>query len=213
LTAQRKLSHTATITTSSGSRNLTWSQSLSYTNTQNFTALGYNETLYQLTSGTSTFSPSTSNQTQITNTFSYPLSFYQANIIPADASTTNSTLVAVLDRSLLSSSKPILPYLTHPEKYDIPELLATRQNGSCVYGWNNTYYEFAGAIDPAMGTSGETEQWYSFLGPEIPGGEGREVYGRYVRAVDGYEPVLVVDERFEGGLDVPETEVVVGESW
>ncbi len=66
-----------------------------------------------------------------------------------------------------------------------------------MYFWNDTYYEFAGAIDPAMGTEGKTEQWFRFDGPvygNVPGEEGRIVYGRHVKAVDGYEPILVVDE-------------------
>jgi len=165
LIAHRTLYHSATITTSSGSRTLSWSQSLSHTNIQNFTPSGYNETLYQLRAGTSTFSPASAYHAPITNTFSYPIGFYQANIIPEDATTTNSTLVADLDRSLLSSSTPILQYLTSPAAFTVPEVLATRQNESCIYFWNNTYYEFAGAIDPAKGTIGETEQWFSYLGP------------------------------------------------
>lgn len=85
----------------------------------------------------------------------------------------------------------------------------TRQNGSCIYFWNNTYYEFAGAIDPAEGTIGETEQWFSYSGPEIPGGKGKEVYGRHVKAVDGYEPMLVLDETFGNTIEVPETETAM----
>jgi len=70
-----------------------------------------------------------------------------------------------------------------------------------VYYWNNTYYEYAGAIDPAMGTSGGTEQWYSSVSKVGP-------YGRHVKAVDGYEPVLVVDEEFTTAIAVPETDLV-----
>jgi hypothetical protein len=35
-----------------------------------------------------------------------------------------------------------------------------------------------------------------------------EGYGRHVKAVDGYEPVLVVDETFSEAIKVPETENV-----
>ncbi|KAH7342499.1 peptide N-acetyl-beta-D-glucosaminyl asparaginase amidase A-domain-containing protein [Rhexocercosporidium sp. MPI-PUGE-AT-0058] len=203
LTAERTLSHSSTITTSSGSRSLTWSQSLGYINIQNFTGKGYNETLYQLTSGTSTFSSSEDDQSQIKNTFSYPLSFAQDYIIPVDPTIINSTLVAELDRSKLSSSISILSHLTSPTTFQVPALLATRQNGSCIYFWNNTYYQFAGGIDPADGTIGATEQWFSFLGP-LTSGEV-DAYGRHVRAVDGYEPILVLDETFEKDIEVPET--------
>lgn len=78
-----------------------------------------------------------------------------------------------------------------------------RQNGSCIYFWNDTYYESAGAIDPAKGTIGATEQWYSFTGP-VTGG-GIEGYGRHVKAVDGYEPTLVLDESYSEAIVVPAT--------
>lgn len=202
LTAERKLSHTSTIATSSGSRNLTWSQSLGYINIQNFTAKGYNETLYQLTSGISKFSSSDNDDFVITNSFSYPISFAQDYVIPVNPTAVNSTLVAELDRSKISSIISPLSHLTSPNTFDVPALSTTRQNGSCIYFWNNTYYQFAGAIDPADGTIGATEQWFSFLGPLTSGELG--AYGRHVKAVDGYEPVLVVDEVFEKSIEVPE---------
>lgn len=98
--------------------------------------------------------------------------------------------------------------MASPAIFIVPEILATRQNGSCIYFWNNTYYEFAGAIDPAKGTIGETEQWFSYSGP-VTGGE-KEAYGRHVKAVDGYEPVLVSDETFERTIEVPATQTVTG---
>ncbi|KAH9211409.1 peptide N-acetyl-beta-D-glucosaminyl asparaginase amidase A-domain-containing protein [Leptodontidium sp. 2 PMI_412] len=209
LTAERTLSHTSTITTSSGSQTLTWSQSLGYVNIQNFTAKGYNETLYQLASGASTFSSLDDDKSEIKNSFSYPLSFAQDYVIPVDPTSINSTLVAELDRSKLSYSISILSHLTSPTIFQSPALLATRQNGSCVYFWNNTYYQFAGAIDPADGTIGATEQWFSFMGP-LTSGE-LDACGRHVKAVDGYEPVLVLDETFEKEIEVPETVSLVAE--
>lgn len=56
-----------------------------------------------------------------------------------------------------------------------------------------------------MGTSGATEQWYSSIGKV-------GAYGRHVKAVDGYEPVLVVDEEFPSSITVPDTELAgIGE--
>ena len=185
---------------------MTWSQNLSYRNVQNFTAKGYNETLSMLTTGISVFSPASKYALLVTNTFSYPISFYQAYIVPEDATVVNSTLIADLDRSKLSLTIPILAYLTSPSTYNVPEVLATRQNGSCIYFWNNTYYEFAGAIDPAIGTIGATEQWFSSLGPLTEGGIA--AYGRHVKAIDGYEPVLILDETFEEAIAVPKTGVI-----
>lgn len=124
LQVDRTVRHTSTVTTSSGSRKLTWSQELSYTNIQNFTAKGYNETFYQVTSGSSSFSSYAKNSTSttlITSTYSYPMSFYQAYTAPTNATTTNSTLYAELDHGLSSSSIPILSYLTSPSIYRTPQ--------------------------------------------------------------------------------------------
>jgi len=182
---------------------VTWTQSLNYINTQNYTAPGYNDTLFQDTSGTSTFSPTSQIAAPITNAFSYPISAFIANNPATDPIATNSSIYASLDRSLISTSTPILSYLTSPLTYHTPAILDTRQNGSCIYFWNDTYYESAGAIDPAKGTIGATEQWYSFTGP-VTGG-GIESYGRHVKAVDGYEPVLVLDESYPEAIVVPAT--------
>lgn len=163
-----------------------------------------------LTSGTSSFSPLSSHPSTesdiITNSYHYPISFNQQYIVPADATLVNSTLIAALDRSKLTSGIPILSYLTKPSLFSTPSILSTRQNGSCTYDWNNTYYEFAGAIDPAFGTVGATEQWFSFEGPVESG--GKEGYGRHVKAADGYVPVLIEDEIFGHVIEVPGTEVV-----
>ncbi|KAL3422344.1 peptide-n4-(n-acetyl-beta-glucosaminyl)asparagine amidase a [Phlyctema vagabunda] len=205
LAGSRSLSHSSSITTSSGTRTLTWAQELSYSNIQNFTALGRNETLSQTTSGTSTFSSVDADSTAITNTFAYPITFFQGYIVSPDAAAVNSTLDATIDHSVLSSSMPLLAYLTTPASFAAPRVLETRQNGSCVYYWNNTYYEFAGAIDPAMGSLGATEQWYSFSSGAGSDGGKPVAYGRYVLAVDGYEPDVVEDRVYDTTIDVPDT--------
>lgn len=38
-----------------------------------------------------------------------------------------------------------------------------------------------------------------------------DAYGRHVKAVGGYEPVLVLDETFEKEIEVPETVSLVAE--
>lgn len=220
LSAQRTLSYSNTITTSSGTRLLTWSQDLSYTNIQNNTASGNNETLWQSTNGTTQFSSSSfqglgTNDTAISS-FEYPISFFQAYNIAADPTVANSTLVAILDRSKITRGDTVLSQLTYPIQVTAvtaaeTPLLQTRQNGSSFYLWNNTYYEDAGAIDPAVGTTGGTDQWFSWAG-FAGSADGREFgeYGRFVSAVDGYEPVLVSDLEGDSLIDVPETHVVTG---
>lgn len=213
LSAQRTLSYSNTITTSSGTRNLTWSQNLSYTNIQNFTAAGRNETLFQSTNGSTTFSPSpayATNQT-VSASFEYPISFAQDYIVPADPTAANSTLIAILDRSKITRGDTVLSHLTYPDLTTEDPVLQTRQNGSCFYLWNDTYYQSAGAIDPALGTIGATDQWFSWAG-FVATALGRQFneYGRYVSAVDGYEPVLEVDTVSDALIDVPNTTVVTG---
>jgi hypothetical protein len=201
LTAQRKLSHTARITTSSGTRSLTWAQDLSYTNVEDYTNLGYNKTLTQITRGTTKYTSSGSLlPLPITNTYYWPIHFTSDNLVPVDPVAKNQTLIASIDRSQVETSVPILPYLTKSVSQILPSILATRQAGDSIYYWNNTYYQQAGAIDPAKGTVGKTEQWYSFLDSDT-------AYGRYVKAVDGYEPVLVVDKEFRSAISVPTTDV------
>ena len=41
--------------------------------------------------------------------------------------------------------------------------------------------------------------------------EGAGEYGRHVKAVDGYEPVLILDETFASAIEVPETETIIGD--
>jgi hypothetical protein len=199
LTARRSLSHTARITTSSGTRSLTWEQDLSYTNVEEYTNLGYNKTLAQLTRGSTKFS-SSGGPLLITNSYSWPIHFTSDNLVPVNPQVTNQTLVASIDRSSLESVIPILSYLSQSVSATIPALLATRQYGNSLYFWNNTYYQFAGAIDPAKGTIGTTEQWYSFKDSDT-------AYGRYVKSMDGYEPVLVVDKEFGTAISVPTTDL------
>lgn len=200
-TASRDITHTATIINSSPDshprpRIVTWKQSLFYTNTQNYTAKGYNVMLSQHTTGSSTFSSFLPDTAPITNTFSYPLFFTTANDFPVDPRATNkSSIYASLDRSKISSTTPILSCLSSPSTLWTPEVLNTKENGTCLYFWNDTYYENAGAIDPAKGTIGATEQWYSFTGRKVS-------YRRHVMAVDGYEPELLVDEVVEKTMPI-----------
>ncbi|KAI3399592.1 hypothetical protein diail_6231 [Diaporthe ilicicola] len=211
LSAQRTLSYSNTITTSSGTRNLTWFQDLSYTNIQNFTAAGRNETLWQSTNGTTIFSPSPASNQTVSASFEYPMSFAQDYIVPTDPTVTNSTLIAILDRSKITHGDTVLSHLTYPSFTTDTPLLQTRQNGSCFYLWNDTYYQSAGAIDPAIGTIGATDQWFSWAG-FVETALGRQFgdYGRYVSAVDGYEPVLKVDTVSDTLIDVPDTTNVTG---
>jgi hypothetical protein len=147
LTSARKLSHVATITTSSGPQIYTWTQELSYNNTQHWegvTPLSSNSSVYQVTSGTCGFSSGT-NAPSITNSFQYPISVVQRVSYPVDYRTANSSLYGALSRSLISDSVPIIEYLTFRAIFSASsQRLATSQAGWALEHWNNTYYEQAG---------------------------------------------------------------------
>lgn len=149
------------------------------------------------------------------SSFYYPLSFHKAYNIASDPTLANSTLFAILDRSKHTHGDTPLSHLTYPGAASFTKQLqlVTRQNGSSVYLWNDTYYEDAGAIDPAIGTTGATDQWLRSAGLSGYAG-GREnsfgEYSRYVHAVDGYEPVLEVDMVRGVLIPVPNTEVITG---
>lgn len=204
LSASRALVYWDLITTSKGTRNLTWSQNNTYQNTQNITNNGRNETLFQGLWPAATSSPAVdqwsdalSENATVALLADYRLSFFQSYVPSPNSTATNSTLYAVLDMGKKWSGQKTLSHLTYPTSDDADmdtdhyPTLEMRQNGSCFYIWNNTYYEQAGAIDPAQGSLGATEEWYSgetFLSAS----EGRtfKQFGRYASAVDGFEPVL-----------------------
>lgn len=213
--------HTSVITTSQGSRNLTWQQDLTFLNIQNITARGRNETLYHGVWPTTISSPYFSqpggddNLSAPANTFAVArvLSFFQAYAPSPDYTTINSTIYALLDSGKYTRGQRTLASLLYPTAViDTNDTFVTRQNGSSFYLWNNTYYESAGAIDPARGSTGATEQWLSAAG-RVSTAQGRslELYGRHARAVDEYEPVLVADDVVVGAtVPVPEPSVVAG---
>lgn len=101
---------------------------------------------------------------------------------------------------------PILSYLTTPSIFSSsPQKLATRQYGSATEYWNDTYYEDAGAIDPAKGSSGTTQQWYSFEGPLSDGFAAPSAFGQYVETLDGYETALLVNQTYDTTISVPQS--------
>lgn len=216
VSAERSLSWSANITTSKGKHNVAWEQKAQYQNIQNFTAAGSNETLWQSTIGTALSQVTTNGTTssdRAAQQYNYPLSFFQSYMIPTDATTVNSTLYAVLDRSKIETGTKALSHLVYPgsSQNDEDLLLQTRQSGDCFYIWNNTYYEDAGAIDPANGTIGSTSQWFTWEG-DVDGSLGRTLrnYSRFASAIDGYEPVLTTDQTSDELIKIPDTHIVTG---
>lgn len=228
LKANRSLTHLNTITTSKGSRLLSWNQEGGFADGQNITAAGRNETLALEILSSAKFSPATaifqnSSEGAAFNSVNL-LSFYQAYAPSPEETVVNSTILGIIDQGEASNGQRALDSLVYPAEDNTADAslvggswsgfeynYATRQNGSCFYIWNNTYYEDAGPIDPADGTFGATEQWFDSEGyVTSPAGSNVLEYTRHAVALDGYEPQLEVDEIGSGKLSVPQPEVLHG---
>jgi hypothetical protein len=190
LTASRSLSISSTIRTSSGSKNVSWTQDLSFSNIQNMTSLAYNQSLAMLSTGSCTSSSG------IKTTYSYPLNLYSAYVI-AETSSTLSSVLALIDRSLsISGLRTLSSYFTGVlvDK----ENLATRQVGENRYYWNETIVE---GTDADVGVM---EQWYSYAGNSgLKGIAGVREYSRHVKEVNG---VFLFDDEAWSTMIVPSTE-------
>jgi len=161
------------------------------------TADGYNQSLSQVTSGNFLGSYSKTH-----TTFEYPINLYSSYII-APSLATLSSVYALIDRSLLSSGISTLPFLTGTSVG--AENLATRQNASSMYFWNETIVEGTAA------DTGVTEQWFSYSGKPGNLDSGVGAYSRHLKEVND---AVVNDEMAWVEIDVPKTEplpLVVGE--
>ena len=106
LTADRTLSVSSTIITAAGSKEVTWSQSLSFQNIQNMTDSALNQSLSQISQGS--YSDSFSG---IETEYSYPINLYSSYII-APSLATLSSVFALIDRSLITKGIDILSFLS-----------------------------------------------------------------------------------------------------
>lgn len=190
LSAHRMISISSTITSANETRAVSWTQELHYSNVQNMTNPAYNQSLTMTSSGT--FEGSFSGGVE--SSYSYPLNLYSAYVISEDAGELSSVF-CMIDRSLLANATSALPALTGTLLG--PEGLATRQNVTSFYAWNETIVEGVEALDTCDG-----ETWYSFSGS--PGSEaGVSEYSRYLREVDD---TLVADVVKPNTISVPATE-------
>jgi hypothetical protein len=187
LEAHRQITISSTIQTSAGFRNATWSQDLSFSNIQNMTELAFNQSLAMVTSGTNFDSRS-----GIHSTYKYPLNLYSSYII-AETKATLSSVLALVDRSLITTGINILSYLTGTEKG--PHNLRTRQSGTSQYSWNATIVE-------GMPTdTSSLEQWFSYKGS--PGlNRGRHQFSRYLKEVNDF---VTDDVKLSAPIEVPDT--------
>lgn len=199
LSARREISITSTITASNGTESVvSWNQELFYSSIQNMTTPAYNQSLTMVSSG----NYSGSFDHGFVSTYSYPLNLYSAYVI-AETDDEISSVFCMIDRSLLSDATPIIPTLSG--MLIGSQNLATRQNVTSFYAWNETIVEGIEGMDTCDG-----ETWFSYSG--VPSSaEGVTDYSRYLKEKDD---TLVLDEESWATVAVPSTEplpVVGGE--
>ncbi|KAH9219736.1 peptide N-acetyl-beta-D-glucosaminyl asparaginase amidase A-domain-containing protein [Leptodontidium sp. 2 PMI_412] len=190
LSARRTISIISTICTSSGSKVATWSQSLSFTNIQNMTDSAFNQSLSMLTTGTHTDSFS-----GVKSSYAYPLNLYSSYIIAPSSKVTLSSVLALIDRSLITKGINLLSHLTGLKIGS--ESLSTRQSARSKYYWNATIVE--GTTDD----TGVLEQWFSYAGKSAMKKNGVGEFSRHLKEVDDR---IVFDDEAWRTMSVPATQ-------
>ncbi|KAH8674185.1 peptide N-acetyl-beta-D-glucosaminyl asparaginase amidase A-domain-containing protein [Xylariales sp. PMI_506] len=177
LAAERTLSISSTIQTADGEvKNVTWEQSISFLNIQNMTDQAFNQSLSMVTKGS--YSGSATNGT--VSRYEYPINLYSAyNVSAENAVTTPGSVFCMADRSLLMTERiALLPFLSGISAG--PESLATRQNVTSMYYWNDT---IVGGIESEDTNSGQA--WLSYTGtPGLAAGVGVFEYGEYLEELN-----------------------------
>ncbi|GAP90132.1 putative peptide-N4-(N-acetyl-beta-glucosaminyl) asparagine amidase A [Rosellinia necatrix] len=199
LKASRSLKVSSKITTGGRSRTVSWSQNVSYSNTQNMTDFAFNQSLAMVSSGRHTSSAS-----DVVSSYTYPMNLFSAYKVQSEGATTNpGSVLCLVDRSKLTDGVSILPFLTGTSTG--AETLKTRQNVTSNYHWNSTIVEGTAGLDTMDG-----EMWFSSSSSSGLKG-GVRGYHHYAKEKDD---ALVVDRRGWGTIPVPSTEplpIVEGE--
>ncbi|KAF2398952.1 hypothetical protein EJ06DRAFT_557491 [Trichodelitschia bisporula] len=193
--AQRQFSLAADITTTSGRKRATWSQSLSFTNDGWYGDDGNAQVNTQLTSGNE------ASGSGYTRRFSYPL--YVESFVKTEKSSRNLSIDAVMDRIKDVTVVGRSAFPTGLESFDDGPFegsrLRTRQNGSASY-----------MSVPSQNRSsswGGTEQTLSFWGLQagsaadgaLEQNDQVDLYWRHALAING----SIVDDSDAGANRVP----------
>ena len=190
----RRLSVSSTITTSSGTRQVSWSQDLSYSNYNLFTnsgftqytiqnstgsdhalPIGYTNTYYYPITVNSTF-VATPNITSINGTITHGLSYDTSgpSVFPSGIQPFNLTPTTMFSSGGLQDQQTFHPPATMPIFNG--SRLTTTQTATAEFlstGNSNTSYSF-----------GTTTQDFDFSGLELDKGQSYELYHRHVMAVN-----------------------------
>ncbi|KUI72512.1 Peptide-N4-(N-acetyl-beta-glucosaminyl)asparagine amidase A [Cytospora mali] len=199
LSARRDISISSTIFASNGTESVvSWNQELYFSNIQNMTNPAYNQSLAMVSSGS--YSGSFSEGS--VSTYSYPLNLYSAYVI-AETDNELSSVFCMIDRSLLLNETSALSTFTGTLLGN--ENLATRQNATSFYAWNETIVEGLEGLDTCEG-----ETWLSYSGTS-GNKEGVADFSRHMREKDD---TMAFNEDAWATIAVPTTEplpVVDGE--
>ncbi|KAI2632267.1 hypothetical protein GGR54DRAFT_27039 [Hypoxylon sp. NC1633] len=190
LTASRNITVSSTILSGHSTREVAWTQSLSFSNIQNMTDLAFNQSLAMVTSGS--YSDSTSG---VTTQYSFPLNLFSAyDVAPTGATTNPGSVLCLADRSKLIDGVSALSFLTGSSLG--PEILKTRQNVTSNYHWNSTIVEGTVGLDTMDG-----EVWLSYS--RAAANEAAvSAYHRYAKEKNDS---LLIDEQGWGQMPVPST--------
>ncbi|KAI1406950.1 hypothetical protein F5Y13DRAFT_176085 [Hypoxylon sp. FL1857] len=190
LSASRNISISSTIGSGDNTREVAWTQSLSFSNIQNMTDLAFNQSLAMVTSGSHSGSAS-----DIISHYTYPLNLFSAYDVVSSGATTNpGSVLCLVDRSKLTDGISALSFLTGISVGS--ESLKTRQNVTSNYHWNRTIVEGTEGLDTMDG-----EVWLSYSGPGVSD-KGVVAYHRYAREKNDS---VLVDEQGWTQISVPDT--------
>ncbi|KAI6087431.1 hypothetical protein F4821DRAFT_108176 [Hypoxylon rubiginosum] len=190
LTATRNLTVSSIIKSGTETREVTWTQNLSFSNIQNMKDLAFNQSLAMVTFGSHSSSAS-----DVISRYTYPLNLFSAYDVVSSGATTNpGSVLCLADRSKLTDGISSLSFLTGTSIGS--ENLKTRQNVTSSYHWNSTIVEGTEGLDTMDG-----EVWLSYSGASSLGA-GVAEYSRYAKEKNDS---VLVDEQGWGQIPVPST--------
>lgn len=130
----------------------------------------------------------------IRSSYSYPLDLYSSYSIAPASKITLSSVLALIDRSLITKGINLLSYLSRAKPGS--ETLSTRQSAESKYYWNETIVE--GTADD----TGVLEQWFSYAGKSGLESNGVREFSRHLKEVNDE---IVFDDEAWKVMNVPAT--------
>ncbi|KAI1404402.1 hypothetical protein F4819DRAFT_123546 [Hypoxylon fuscum] len=189
LSASRDMTVSSTITSGNQSRDVTWTQSLSFYNNQNMTNLAFNQSLAMNTSGRHS-----SSATDVVSRYTYPLNLFSAYNVSSSGATTNpGSVLCLVDRSKLEDSISALSFLTGTSIG--AGSLETRQNVTSNYRWMDAI---------VTGSENDTMDGEVWLSSSSPGAHNASVTAYHRYALEKNDSVLVDEQGWEQ-IPVPST--------